>query len=389
MDFSLTQAQHDLAGLTRRVLDDHATPARLSEIEADTDRFDPDLWAALASTDVLRAGLPTEIGGSGFGILEQCSALVEIGRAVAPVPYLASITTAASALARFGTPEQRERWAAPAASGELVLTAALVEEHGPDPATPTAHAERVDGNWRVSGTKTAVPTGGIAELILVPVVTADGPLVVLVEPTDPGVSIQRQQVVDFDSEARIELDGVDLTGDRVLGGDPSAVAAPSGRQALDWMLARATLGLCAAQLGVTERAVELTADYARERVQFGRAIGGFQAVSQRLADAHIDVEAIRMTLWQAAWLLSEDLPAEVEVATAKFWAAEAGHRVAHTAVHVHGGVGIDVEHALHRYFVAAKRNEFALGGATEQLVRIGSHLAENPADPDEAHRSRV
>jgi acyl-CoA dehydrogenase len=129
------------------------------------------------------------------------------------------------------------------------------------------------------------------------------------------------------------------------------------------------------QSGVIERALELTAEYAKSRVAFGRPIGSFQAVTQRLADAFVDTEAVRLTMWQAAWLLSAGSAAAAEVATAKFWAAEAGHRVAHTAVHVHGGMGIDVTYPVHRYFVAAKRNEFALGGATVQLRRIGGALA--------------
>ena len=127
---------------------------------------------------------------------------------------------------------------------------------------------------------------------------------------------------------------------------------------------------------INERALELTAEYAKSRVAFGRPIGSFQAVTQRLADAFVDVEAVRLTMWQAAWLLASGAAgSDVAVATAKFWAAEAGHRVAHTAVHVHGGMGIDVTYPVHRYFVAAKRNEFALGGATAQLRRIGGALA--------------
>ena len=140
-------------------------------------------------------------------------------------------------------------------------------------------------------------------------------------------------------------------------------------------MARATVGLCAQQLGVVERALELTAEYARSRIQFGRPIGSFQAVAQRLADAYIDVEAVRLTMWQAAWRLVSGLPCETEIATAKFWAAEAGHRVAHTAVHVHGGAGIDLDGPVHRYFTAAMRGEFTLGGATAQLRRIGAALA--------------
>ena len=162
------------------------------------------------------------------------------------------------------------------------------------------------------------------------------------------------------------LDGVALDEDRVLGGPEVA----------DWLVSRATVGLCAVQSGVLERALELTAEHARSRVQFGRPIGSFQAVTQRLADAYIDTEAVRLTMWQAAWLLaSGDAAADVAVATAKFWAADAGHRVAHTAVHVHGGVGIDTSYPVHRYFVAATHNEFALGGATAQLRRIGAALA--------------
>jgi alkylation response protein AidB-like acyl-CoA dehydrogenase len=145
-----------------------------------------------------------------------------------------------------------------------------------------------------------------------------------------------------------------------------------------WLAAHATLGACAAQLGVVERALEMTAEYARSRVQFGKPIGSFQAVSQRLADAYIDVEALRLTMWQAAWLLAEERPAGAEVATAGFWAAEAGHRVLHTAVHVHGGVGIDVEYPLHRYFLAAKYHEFLLGGATAQLLALASTTRGEP-----------
>jgi alkylation response protein AidB-like acyl-CoA dehydrogenase len=148
---------------------------------------------------------------------------------------------------------------------------------------------------------------------------------------------------------------------------------------LPWLIERYTVGVCAHQLGVLERALELTAAYAREREQFGKPIGSFQAVGQRLAEAYIDVEAVRLTTWEAAWRVASGLPATAEVATAKFWAADAGHRVAHTAVHVHGGTGIDMDGLVHRYFVAAKRNEFTLGGATAQLRRLGSELAAIPA----------
>ena len=363
MDFAPTEAQQDLSALTRRILADRVTPERLKEAEAGPHRFDRELWSALAEAGVLAAALPEHVGGSGFGLLEQCSVLIEVGRAVAPTPYLPSIVLGAAALARFGDAEQQDRWVRPAATGALVLTAAL------DAESPVRAAERPGGRWALTGTLTTVPAGPVADLVLVPADTGHGRTVFLVARDDTGATMREQQMVDGDTAGRLELADVELDGDRVLG------EVGGGDAVMGWLSAHATVGVCAAQLGVTERAVELTAEYARTRVQFDRPIGSFQAVAQRLADTHVDVEAIRLTLWQAAWLLSAGHPADAAIATAKFWAADGGHRVAHTAVHIHGGVGIDLDHPVHRYFVAAKRHEFALGGATAQLRMLGSVLA--------------
>jgi acyl-CoA dehydrogenase len=350
MDFGLTEEQTELAGLTRKILAERDMP-----------------WGDLAAAGVLAAGLPVALGGAGLGLLEQCSVLIELGRSASSVPYLTSVVLGAGAVAAFGTAGQQERWAVPAGQGTVVLTAALAEEDGDDPRVPSARAERADGQWVLSGMKTAVDTAPEAGLFLVPCASPDGVRVFLVAPSDAGVRVEPQQLTDFAPAGRVVLSRVVLPDDRVLGGVGDAVA--------DWLVARATVGLCAMQSGVIERALELTAEYAKSRVAFGRPIGSFQAVTQRLADAFVDVEAVRLTMWQAAWLLSAGSAAATEVATAKFWAAEAGHRVAHTAVHVHGGMGIDVTYPVHRYFVAAKRNEFALGGATIQLRRIGGALA--------------
>ena len=373
MDFTQNEGESDLAALSRSILAGRLTPERLRAAEADG--FDPALWADLASAGVLAAALPEPLGGAGLGLLARCAVLTEIGRAVAPVPYLASIVLGAGALARFGTPDQQGRWAAPAGRGELILTAALAEEDGDDPRVPSASAEpvkgdgEVGGEWLLSGAKTTVFAAPLAALILVPAATPLGVTVFLVAPGDEGVTVERQQVTGGGSAGRVTLAGVRLPAGRVLG------SPASGLEIADWLVARGTVGLCALQLGVVERALELTSEYAKNRVQFGKPIGSFQAVAQRLADAYIDVEAVRLTMWQAAWRLANGLPCGTEIATAKFWAADAGHRVAHTAVHVHGGVGIDLDYPLHRYFTAAKRCEFALGGATAQLRHIGAALA--------------
>jgi 3-oxocholest-4-en-26-oyl-CoA dehydrogenase beta subunit len=353
MDFGLTEEQTELAGLTRKILAERDAP-----------------WGDLAAAGVLAAGLPPALGGAGLGLLEQCSVLIELGRAASDVPYLASVVLGAGAVAEFGHAEQREQWVAAAGRGSVVLTAALAEEDGDDPRRPSARAERADGRWVLSGVKTAVDAAPEADLFLVPCASPDGVRVFLVAPSDAGVRVEPQRLTDFASAGRVVLEGVVLDDDRLLAGDGQ------GAEVADWLVARATVGLCAAQSGVIERALELTAEYAKSRVAFGRPIGSFQAVTQRLADAFVDVEAVRLTMWQAAWLLaSGEAGSDAAVATAKFWAAEAGHRVAHTAVHVHGGMGIDVTYPVHRYFTAAKRYEFALGGATAQLRRIGDVLA--------------
>jgi len=373
MDFTLNEAERELADLTRKILNGRLTPERMRAVEAG-DGFDRALWADLAAAGILSAALPEALDGAGLGLLAQCCVLTELGRAVAPVPYLASIVLGAGALARFGTPQQQERWAAPAGRGEIILTAALAEEDGDDPRAPSASAERMEGEagegWRLSGVKTTVFAASQAGLILVPAATPPGVTVFLVDPAGDGVTVQPQRITGG-TAGRVVLDGVLVPADRVLG------SPGTGRDITGWLLAHATVALCAQQLGVVERALEMTAEYARNRVQFGKPIGSFQAVSQRLADGYIDVEAVRLTMWQAAWQLAAGQPSGTAIATAKFWAADAGHRVAHTAVHVHGGVGIDLDYPLHRYFLAAKQNEFALGGATTQLRRIGAALASS------------
>jgi alkylation response protein AidB-like acyl-CoA dehydrogenase len=129
------------------------------------------------------------------------------------------------------------------------------------------------------------------------------------------------------------------------------------------------------ELGAAERALRMTAKYTSERKQFGKVIATFQAVAQRAADAYIDVEAIRLTTWQAVWRLAEKLPARRELSIAKYWASEGGHRACYAAQHLHGGIGVDKDYPLHRYYLLSKRIELTLGGAQEHLARVGAMLA--------------
>jgi alkylation response protein AidB-like acyl-CoA dehydrogenase len=146
------------------------------------------------------------------------------------------------------------------------------------------------------------------------------------------------------------------------------------------MLLRATAGLCAQGVGVFESALEQTSDYIKERKQFGQPLAMFQAVGHRAADAFIDVAAIRLTTLQACWRVAAGLPAEREVALAKYWVSEAGGRVVAAAQHLHGGIGVDRDYPVHRFYLWAKQIELDLGGTTAQLIRIGRMLAEMPLE---------
>ncbi len=147
---------------------------------------------------------------------------------------------------------------------------------------------------------------------------------------------------------------------------------------VEWLRQRMIAGLCSTAAGVTEAALMLTAGYVRERQQFGKALAEFQAVAQRAADSFIDVKSIRLTALQAASTLASGDDAEAAVAVAKFWACEGGQRVAYACQHLHGGIGVDRDYPLFRYFLAARTIDLTLGGATSQLIRLGDILAERP-----------
>jgi alkylation response protein AidB-like acyl-CoA dehydrogenase len=369
MDFSFTPEQEALRDLTRQILGDRLTHERLRQVEADPDWFDRDAWKALADASLLGAALPEAVGGGGLGLIELCLLLEAVGWTVAPVPAWATLVLGGLPLAHFGTPAQQRRWLPGVAAGTTILSAALVEPDNDDPFRPATVAEADGAGWRLDGTKTCVPAAHLAAQILVPARAKDGVGVFLVDPHGAGVVLDRQVTTAAEPQFQMTLAGARAGDGDVLG------EIDAGGRVLGWLVERALVGLCALQTGVTARALKMTAEYTSSREQFGKPLATFQAVAQRAADAYIDVEAIRWTTWQAAWRLAEGLPAADEVAIAKFWAADAGYRVGYAAQHLHGGIGLDLDYPLHRYFLWAKQIELTLGGATRQLVGLGERLA--------------
>jgi alkylation response protein AidB-like acyl-CoA dehydrogenase len=372
VDFSLSSEQETVRDLARKIFSERCSDERTRQLERSGVWYDEELWAELVKANLAGLALPEDVGGSGFGMLEVALVLQEAGRSLAPVPWFASLVLGGLPLARFGSEAQRQRWLVPAAGEGLVLTAALVETGSADPARPRVSARPDGKGWRLDGVKECVPAGLRAGLLLVPAATPDGVGVFLVEPGGAGVALEREIATNREPQARLTLDGAKLPDGAVLG-DPSG-----GAEIVEWLLDRALVGLCAIQLGVAEEALRRTAEYTRTRKQFGRPIASFQGVTLRAADAYIDLEAMRSTLLHAAWRVAEGLPARAEVAAAKWWACRGGQRVVHTAQHLHGGIGADVDYPIHRFFLWSKQLDLTLGGASRQLARLGALLVAEP-----------
>jgi alkylation response protein AidB-like acyl-CoA dehydrogenase len=376
VDFTLTDDQQAIADLAHRILSERLPPERLRELEQTDGWFADDVWAELGKADLLGVALPEADGGGGYGILEACLVAEQIGRTVAPVPYLTSIVGAAMPVAEFGTEAQRQALLPDVIAGAATLAVALYEPSDVAvPTVPTTQAVEEGDGWRLDGEKALVVGADRARAILVPARTSESTSAVfLVAPDGEGVSLEAARAVNGEPQWTVRLSGVRLPSDARLGGEQQ------GDAIVAWTSDRLAAAICATQTGVCEEALAITARYVSEREQFGSKLGTFQAVGQRVADAYIDTEAIRLTAQQAIWRLSVGLDAHDELMTAKFWAADGAQRVVHAAQHLHGGIGVDLDYPIHRYFRWAKVLELTLGGASASLLRLGASLASQPVD---------
>jgi alkylation response protein AidB-like acyl-CoA dehydrogenase len=344
MDFSFTDDQLSARDLAVQLLADVDPKS--------TTGFDTALWRRLGEAGLLGLCLPEADGGAGYGVTELALVCEEAGRRLAHVPLAVAVGSAA-AVARYGDTALRSRLLPGLVDGTAVITAAWAEPFGTDPLRPRTRLE--DGV--LHGEKTAVPLGREATAVLVPAVGPDGLVLAVVE----SGTLVDEETTSGEPAATLLLEGV--TPLAVL---PAAAAV----LAHQWTV----VALAATQVGIASEALRRAADHTSTREQFGRPLATFQAVAVRLGNAYIDVEALRSVTWQAAYRIDAGLPATEEVATAAFWACEAGERVASSAVHLHGGLGVDTDYPLHRWFLASKQVELALGGASRQLEVLGAAL---------------
>jgi alkylation response protein AidB-like acyl-CoA dehydrogenase len=369
MDFEFSEEQLGIRDLAREILEAEVSLESLKEIEAGDAFISRDLWARLAEANLLGLAVPEALGGMGFGIFEVCVLLQEVGRAVAPAPVLPSLVLAGLPIERFGSDAQKERWLAPLAAGRAILTGALVDADSAEPSAPATTARAEAGGYRLDGRKRFVPAADLAERILVPVALDGGVGLFLVDPTAEGVEIHVGRTSNHTSLSELVLRGARVGEEDLLGG--GAVRTEDAA----WLHDAALVAIAALQLGVSERAIEITTGYVSEREQFKVPIGSFPAVQHRAADCYIDLSALRWTTWRAAWKLSAGLDAHRFAGIAKFFAAEAGARIGAAVQHLHGGMGADRDYPIHRYFLWSKSLELELGAAMPQLARLGRDMA--------------
>ncbi|MEU1491632.1 acyl-CoA dehydrogenase family protein [Streptomyces sp. NPDC005776] len=367
MDFSLGEELEAVRDLAREILTDRVTPERLREVEVSGGRVDEQLWADLARAGLLAAVLPEPDGGAGLGMAGLCVLLEEQGRRVAPVPLWPALTGALT-VAAYGTEAQRSRLLPGLMDGTSRLTVAL-EEFGPaEPLTPRTAAVADGAGWRISGVKAVVPAPAGARHVLVTAATESGPGpgLFLVASDATGVSWESAETTSHDMSAHLTLR--DAPAERV--GTP-------GDEAAAHLVRNAFVALAAVQTGVADGALAHAAGHLREREQFGRPLATFQAVQHQLADCYIDIEAMRVTLWQAVDALAEPFDrasADRAATVAKWWATEGGLNTVHRVQHVHGGIGVDTDYPVHRHFLWGKQISTTLGGAGADLERLGALL---------------
>jgi 3-oxocholest-4-en-26-oyl-CoA dehydrogenase beta subunit len=350
MNFALDETQTAVRDLAADLFTRKVDAARIEKVEATADRFDAELWSALAESGLLGVAVPESHGGLGFGAVELALVLEQLGRSVAPVP-LAGTTLAGAVLAALGTDEQRDTWL----PGLLDGSRPIVVASAPSTAGLLADGDTLTGDvlgvaWAHVAAAVLLPVGG--RLFLLPIDAA-------------GVTATRGETTAREIALDLSVDGVAA---QPLGGEDAAA----------WLRLRHAAALAAVQAGVTDAALRMTASYTSEREQFGKPLSTFQAVALKAADAYLDAVAVRSTALQAAVALDETDDPTLEVLTAAWWAAEGGQRCVHLTQHLHGGMGADITYPVHRFFLWGKQIELLLGGASALLAELGDALNARP-----------
>jgi len=366
VSYAPTEEQELIRSTARQFLEERLGLEKVRELMMSGEGFDPVLWKEMAELGWTGLGIPEEHGGSGLSFVEMGVLLEEMGRLLTPGPFFASSVMATSAIRELATPDQQARLLPSLASGETIATVAIFEQaRNWSPERPATTATRQTDGWMLQGRKRSVLNGADANFLLVTAATDDGVGVFAVDASLDGVAIDRESVLDpTRRQAEIVFDTVTV-------GDEARLGAADSSAGLRRVLAIATIGLAAEQVGGAQACMEMSVDYAKSRYQFGRPIGSYQAIKHRCANMLMNVEHARSVVHHAVRMI--DHPAELPIAAplAGSIASAAYVWVAGETIQVHGGIGFTWEHNAHLYLKRAKASSLLFGGPRYQRDLMG------------------
>jgi alkylation response protein AidB-like acyl-CoA dehydrogenase len=353
LDLRFTAEQEMLRETVRGVCATTSPLAVVRQLEDDPIGYSPELWKQLAHLDLIGLQLPEEYGGSAMGALESVVLYEEFGRSLAPSPHFVSSILSGGALARAGSEEQKQEWLPRVVSGEAVLTPAWLEpENGFGPQGVQVRAVPDGDGFLLSGAKRHVAFAQAATALVVLARTGDGPADVdlfLVDPTASGVTLTQQMSIASDTQYRVDLEAVRVTPADRIG------AAGSGWATWDTVMHDGIILAAAQAVGGAQYAMEITVQYAKDRQQFDKPLGAFQALAHYLADGVTTVDGAEVLVHEAAWARSEGRSVAKLAPMAKLYACQTFRDVTAMAQQIFGGIGFTVEFDIQLYFRRAKQ----------------------------------
>ena len=371
MDLGLSEEQELLKNTARDFLEKECPETLVREMEEDEKGYSPDLWKKMAEQGWQGLLIPDQYGGAGFSYLDLVVLVEEFGRALVPGPFISTVVGGTLPLLEGGTEEQKKQYLPQIASGNAIWTLAFTEPSARFDAEGVALEAKEDGNDVVlNGTKLFVRDANVADFFTVVgrkpgTKGEDGITLVIVDAKASGISQTQLKTIAADKQAEVKFENVRV---------PKANVIPGGWAAFKKVQRKATVIECAYLVGLAQMDFEISVQYAKDRIQFGRPIGSFQAIQHKAADMVTDVDGSRFIMYRAAWSVDQDEPdADMNVNMAKAWVSEATRRVVAHGQQIHGGIGFTKDYKIQLYFRRQKASELAWGDSDyhRELVADG------------------
>jgi alkylation response protein AidB-like acyl-CoA dehydrogenase len=372
MDLGLNEAQQMLKNSAREFLDAECPTTYVREMELDERGYTTEMWQKVAEQGWLGLIFPEEYGGFGLNFVDLSILLEEIGRVMLPGPLFSTVVMGGMTILDAGSEDQKQELLPQIGEGQLIVTLALTEPSARwDAQGVETRATQSGDNWTINGTKLFVPNAHVSDTYVVAARTGDGEKDIslfLVPRNTGGVNQTLLKTIASDRQSEVVLDNVGVPSSALLG------EVNKGWDTIEKVLAWGAIGKCAEMVGGAQEVLDMTVEYAKQRTQFGRPIGSFQAIQHHCANMATDVEGSRYITYQAAWYLSEGMPAENEVAMAKAWVSEAYLRICALGHQCHGAIGFTKEHNMQLYSRRAKAAELAFGDSDYHLEAVADAI---------------